>query len=74
MRWRHTPPPPSVEGAKRTREGFLWLPRRIGDETRWMEPARWEQEVGKLYKGECWYLGWVDTRWLPDFNPGDQYG
>jgi hypothetical protein len=52
-------------GDTRDREGFLFLPKRIGLETRWLEKASWEEEYYKNYT-ECGYRygTWEPTRWL----------
>lgn len=40
MRWiRKSKPIAPVEGANRTITKFLWLPKTIGNETRWLEKA-----------------------------------
>lgn len=45
---------------------FLLFPKRIGDQTRWLETARWS-EIRKLHpstplEGEYWY--WEADQWL----------
>ena len=42
MRFTHKPKTSPQEGDKKTVTRFLWLPLRIGDETRWLEPAEIE--------------------------------
>lgn len=40
---------------------FLWFPKLIGDEYRWLERTAWLQhELWSAYSG--WY--WVDDRWI----------
>jgi hypothetical protein len=43
------------------RSGFLWLPKEISGEYRWLEHAKWEE---KLYAGliKNW---WLPTFWFP---------
>lgn len=60
MRWKR----PRHE-SERTVTAFLWLPKRIGDETRWLERATWlERYDAEAYvmPGEtCWIeRAWVD--------------
>jgi len=45
-------------GGKRTKCGFLWLPLKIGRETRWLEFARWEEQ----YSG--WSKRWRVWGWI----------
>ena len=51
-------------GKIRKRSGFLFLPKTIGKETRWLEFATWEEEgcsnAGMPYGG--WY--WKPIRWI----------
>lgn len=60
-------------GDIRHRDGFLWLPKRIGDEWRWLEWAAWKEEFVEgfdLSPGasefasltECVY--WRRTEWI----------
>jgi hypothetical protein len=44
----------------RIREGFLFFPKRIREDVRWLEYARWEE---RFYGA---YLGWDGTRWIDD--------
>lgn len=54
-------------GSTRIRRGFLWMPRTIQGQTRWLEGAMWEQIViqgyGSFQPGGG-RLYWVDHRWL----------
>jgi hypothetical protein len=56
MRW-NTP----QYGAVRWKHRFLWFPLTIGDETRWLEFAEWEELLLQDYCGD---LEWVKDRWL----------
>lgn len=39
---------------------FLFFPKEIGGEWRWLEHATWEEKYST-----CWYSGgWYPTRWL----------
>ena len=68
MKFQHEPEAPwPKDGTKRERKGYLWFPKRIGLETRWLEVATWEEEV-VIWVTECskkrtrW--SWEPTRWL----------
>lgn len=60
------------EGETRICKAYLWLPKRIGDEWRWLETATWRQEYRALHvlvpERNClnsWTtLHWVDTEWI----------
>lgn len=64
-----------VVGSKRTRLAFLWLPKTIADETRWLEIAMWEEEYmlveDKKPRAYSFYTGydvptikWISYKWL----------
>ena len=55
MKWKVKQPPKI--GDTRTIRRFLWLPRRIGDEYRWLEWA----EIRQGYFGPS--VGWGDRAW-----------
>lgn len=50
-------------GDKRISSGFLWLPKTIGDETRWLEKATWEEECEGSFSLYC---DWSSIKWLSD--------
>lgn len=57
MRWSSKPKPEI--GDCRVKVAFLWLPKKINNEWRWMEWAAWEEQYDE-YKGSWW----LATRWL----------
>ena len=59
VRWTEHKP-----GEIRRQGGFLWFPRQIGLECRWLEYAEWAQEYSG--KGDDWgdTGSWIDRRWL----------
>jgi hypothetical protein len=59
MRWRS----PYGHNFTRIREGFLWLPRDICGEMRWLERAKWEERLWITFMGE---RRWMAVRWVPD--------
>jgi hypothetical protein len=61
MRW--TDP---KEGDTRVRSGFLFFPKTINGEERWLEWARWEERY-EVWT-EMWAVdsGWVPIAWLSD--------
>lgn len=70
MKFKHKPEARwPKDGTKRERGGYLWFPKRIGNETRWLEAAAWEEEVmhwvSALTKKDL-YWTWETTRWLDD--------
>lgn len=68
MRIEHKPEapwPPAGDGRIESR--YLWWPKRIGDETRWLEWATWEEEVvhwvdAVTLRDTRW--SWEATRWV----------
>jgi hypothetical protein len=47
MRW--TDPPVPKPGETRIVKKFLWFPKKIGKETRWLEFASWVEEYELMY-------------------------
>jgi len=57
------------EGQRRCRTKFLWLPKKIGDEWRWLERASYEQKVVAVDVGGSMEWGkyknmWCATQWI----------
>lgn len=47
-------------GDVRIRERFLWFPKRIGNEVRWLEKAKYSEQLFS-----CWTdLEWVAKQWI----------
>ncbi len=43
----------------RRRQGFLFLPKRVHDDVRWLEQATWDER----YYGAGWHISkWIDQR------------
>ena len=60
MKWKvKLPPPPPKKGDTRTIRVFLWLPRIIGNEGRWLTWAEIKQEFAEAGR----WLEWVDKEW-----------
>ena len=61
-------------GARRTKCRFLWWPKTIGGETRWLEHAEWEQVWAEYLSWDCGpgapalgpitRVGWRDVKWV----------
>jgi len=61
------------EGATRVKSGFLWLPKYIKGEWRWLETATWKQvrmrrwyavpDVPSHERMQT-YLKWVNINWV----------
>ena len=68
MRWtpevRTTP-----YGTMRDQSGFLWFPKCLGGEWRWLERASWTQRWSRGWIGTVHAPGspssWVSVEWLP---------
>lgn len=56
MRWFDS----EKEGTLRLCEGFLWFPKKIENETRWLENTRWVQRCFRSVRGT---LYWADWEW-----------
>jgi hypothetical protein len=62
MRWTHPTPP--KKGDTRTVTAFLWWPKRIGTESRWLERTSWTERARSCeIVGEPATIGLWD--WLP---------
>lgn len=61
-------------GQKRVKTKFLFIPKTIGDETRWLERASYLQEytpVGLSMEGTI--QDWYDIKWLDDNQDDHRY-
>lgn len=66
MRWNHRP---NLRlGDRRVVTKFLWWPKRIDNQTRWLECATYAQTVHEcrdsLRGVDVFYYGWKDTEWV----------
>ncbi len=51
---------------KRVVKKFLWLPKVIQNEQRWLEIAEWEEKYeSKVATSSVWFE-WTALRWLND--------
>lgn len=72
MRIKAKAEPQPQEGDARTKTGFLWLPKKINEEWRWLERATWIQVCMRLptlmpeptYTRRETHLQWVSTEWV----------
>jgi hypothetical protein len=66
MRWSDPKTPKLRDFRERT--GFLWWPKRINGETRWLERAQWTQRYQQYYGayGDSRYQRWEDYYWEDD--------
>ena len=68
MRW--TDPEPPKLGEYRECSGFLWFPRCIDNETRWLEFAAWKQKYVEKHPNQTGatfkYCKWEDFCWEND--------
>jgi len=51
MRWQ-------IKKTTRVKIGFLWFPKTINGETRWLEDATWEQQFHVPFNI------WINVRWI----------
>lgn len=59
MRFYHKAPYSPKAGDVRLKRRFLWFPKRIGFETRWLEVAYWEERYWNFPVES----GWVPEKW-----------
>lgn len=59
MRWNRPKP-----NDKRIRSGFLFLPKCINGEIRWLEFAWWEEMFVETYGREYISGEWATLKWL----------
>ena len=69
MRLKISTAPKIKEGETRIKSGFLFLPKEIKDEWRWLEEARWKETVIKtgnsnICNSDAYILIWAATQWL----------
>jgi hypothetical protein len=66
MRYKFTENKEPERGDTRVREGFLMLPKLIGNELRWLERAAWVEiyvfTPGTMVNGPT--CDWVELRWF----------
>ena len=60
MKFSHQKSANEREAGTRIRSGFLWIPKTLGNETRWMEHATWEE----VYEANIVDQYWQETRWI----------
>jgi len=62
MRWIKEPPP--NRNAVRRVEKFLWFPKTINFETRWLETTAWEEQYDRNFNDPLGNLDWIPFRWV----------
>lgn len=66
MRTYHKPEPKT--GDRRHVRQFIIIPKRIGDETRWLERATWAEQYIEYLRastvGTVRVRGWVPIEWI----------
>lgn len=63
MRWKLTS---ARKGDERTVTRFLWLPKKIGREIRWLEKATWVERYVSFGQDDVAgvdVLGWLEMHW-----------
>ena len=73
MRLNINATPKRKEGATRIKSRFLFLPKEIKGELRWLEKAKWEEEIMRReyfskypgpHNNACYYLEWHPKKWI----------
>lgn len=64
MRWKCEENPKPKAGDIEVVESFLWLPKTIDGETRWLEKARYAIRYEEAYDGYCHFLVVRDAWWI----------
>lgn len=60
-----------VVGDKRIKTQFLWSPKMLNGESRWMETVRIEQVFGVNRKSKKKSEEWLDVNWVDVDMPTD---
>lgn len=55
-----------VLGDERVRTGFLWLPKAVRDETRWLVQASWRERYVWTGHGARERTGWRAVEWIDE--------
>ena len=65
MKINHKPKP--RDGEYRISSGFLWFPKTIGSQTRWLEYAKWLECYLKFADGNGFaFYEWIARNWVDD--------
>ena len=66
MRWKLKPKILLEIGDTRIKNRFLFFPKTIKLERRWLERATWQQVIVRLTSESFpgFYLGWADEKWI----------
>lgn len=63
MRWKEKSEPQWLD--TRIKEHFLFFPKKINMEWRWLEKAKYKQYYGEWWDGgHC--EGWIDKEWIDE--------
>lgn len=73
MRWRKTQKAYPVFRTTRVRCGFLWWPKTIRSETRWLEWTCWREEWSDCLLAPGVGV-WEPTHWMISERNKDNYG
>lgn len=80
MRWNSHTPPPAKLGDLVFKRGFLFFPKKINGETRWLENAEWVEQCvlpRLVLQGESLrssYLDWKPIRWADQPENKREFG
>lgn len=62
MRWPDKYSRVRAQSFYRVKSGFLFLPKWVAGEWRWLERAKWDQEYRISYE----FSGWANVSWIDD--------
>ena len=55
-----------IDDTKQIKTKFLWLPKKINQECRWLEKSTWLEESKRMWDvtyGHEW-IEWIGIKWL----------
>lgn len=58
--------PVPKDGEERVVTKFLWLPKNLNQEMRWLEKAKWRQRAFHFTNGYGYFYEWRDVSWEYD--------
>lgn len=64
MRWKTKPKPQWLD--TRIKERFLFFPKKIDNEWRWLEKAKYKQQYEIWRDNGLHLVDWVDKEWIDE--------
>ena len=55
-----------IDGTERIKTRFLWFPKRINQECRWLETTSWVEYSRRMWDITCGaeWIEWIPVKWL----------